>query len=62
MTQDPKLPMSLPAPRLRDSAPRFRHQAAGDDSCSDALRGLVRLLARQAAREFFDDTDAGESR
>ena len=62
VTEEPKRPSRPPAPRLRDSAPRFRYRGAGDKSSVDALRGLMRLLARQAAGEFFNDTDAGESR
>ena len=59
MSQDPKLPMSLPAPRLRDSVPRFqRQEATGEDTSRAALRALVQLLARQAAEEVVEDSGA----
>lgn len=62
MNQGPKLPSRQPVPRLRDKAPRFqRREAAGDTPCRSALRGLVRLLARQAAQETFDDGHGPEA-
>ena len=64
MTQGPKLPSRPNVPRRRDHASRPRPKQASPAGGRDrtALLEIVRLLARQAAREFFNDTDAGESR
>lgn len=62
MKQGPKQPIRPFAPRFRDKAPRFqRQEAVGDDPSRPALRALVRLLARQAAQETFDDGHGPEA-
>ncbi len=59
MQRGPKQPSRPFTPRFRDKAPRFqRQEATGDESSRSALRALVRLLARQAAAEIMDNSDA----
>jgi hypothetical protein len=63
--------MSSDRSRRRESsrgAHRDREDVSIDQNADDALRSLVRVLAREAAREFFvqsvrhdgDDTPKGE--
>ena len=55
MAQDPQQPTRPPALHLRDRTSRLHSRGRGDDPCRLAMLGLVRLLARQAAQETFDD-------
>ena len=59
MKQGRKLQSRLPAPSFRGKAPRFQQREATDDDPSRAaLRALVQLLARQAAKEVMEESDA----
>lgn len=54
MAQRPQLPSRSPARPFEGGCQASGGEAETED-CRDALRRLVRLLARQAAQEAFDD-------